>query len=153
VNRRHSIFDALWPPVVVLVAVIVVLQVGAGIMDKPYLLPTPMQVVRAIERRHQDLLASLWTTAEASLIGFACSVVAGIGIGIALSASGFFPDGTDRGDRPAADDLVRAGIARGFDLRVYRVGFPGDREHSHRHALDRPGAGRPLSALWRERLG
>jgi NitT/TauT family transport system permease protein len=87
-SRRHSIVDALWPPVVVFIAAIVLLQLIAEMIAKPYLLPMPKAVVQVIADRHADLLASLWTTAEASLIGFACSAVVGVEIGMILSASG-----------------------------------------------------------------
>jgi NitT/TauT family transport system permease protein len=87
-RRQHSIIDALWPPLVVLVAAVVALQLAAEWMGKPFLLPTPGAIMRVIGNRHRDLLASLWTTAEASLIGFGCSVFAGVGMGMILSGSG-----------------------------------------------------------------
>jgi NitT/TauT family transport system permease protein len=73
---------------VVLIAAIFVLELAAKMLNKPFLLPTPGGVAHVIVARRSDLLASLWTTAEAALIGFAFSSVGGVAIGIVLSASG-----------------------------------------------------------------
>ena len=70
-----------------LIAAIVALHVWAGILNKPFLLPTPGAVARITIDRRGDLLASLWTTTEAALIGFLASALGGIAAGVALSAS------------------------------------------------------------------
>jgi NitT/TauT family transport system permease protein len=87
VKKRHSIFASLWPPLVVLVAAIVVMHIWAKVLDKPFLLPTPREVADIAVQRHEDLLASLWTTTKAALIGFFASGVCGIAVGMALAAS------------------------------------------------------------------
>jgi NitT/TauT family transport system permease protein len=52
-----------------------------------YLLPRPSAVFEALLADRSDLLASLWTTAEAALIGFAASIMVGVLAAVALSAS------------------------------------------------------------------
>jgi NitT/TauT family transport system permease protein len=84
---KGSIFGAIWPPVVVFIAAVLALHVGASALNEPFLLPTPGAVARAMILRRSDLLASLWTTAEAALIGFFASGVLGVGAGMILSAS------------------------------------------------------------------
>ena len=83
----RTAFASLWPPALVLIAAIVALHVWAGILNKPFLLPTPGAVARITIDRRGDLLASLWTTTEAALIGFLASALGGIAAGVALSAS------------------------------------------------------------------
>jgi NitT/TauT family transport system permease protein len=89
-KSARMIFASLWPPAVVLVLAIVAMHVWAGILNKPFLLPTPGAVARITIDRRGDLLASLWTTTEAALIGFICSAIGGIVAGVALSGSPLF---------------------------------------------------------------
>ena len=94
-------------------------------------------VARITIDRRGDLLASLWTTTEAALIGFICSAdrrncggrgafrLAAVSAGV-LSVYGLFSDGADRGHRAAADDLVRAGADGGgvvsrLSFRYFRL--------------------------------
>lgn len=84
---RRSIFATLWPPSLVFVAAIIVMDIWARMLNEPFLLPTPRSVVRIMIDRREDLLASLWTTTEAALIGFFASAVIGVAAGMILSAS------------------------------------------------------------------
>jgi NitT/TauT family transport system permease protein len=86
-KRPRSIFASLWPPIVVLIAAIVIVEIWASLLNKPFLLPTPGAVARVTVDRHAELLASLWTTTEAALIGFLGSAVCGIAVGMLLAAS------------------------------------------------------------------
>jgi NitT/TauT family transport system permease protein len=84
---RNSLFASLWPPLLVFIVAVVVMHVIAGALNQPFLLPRPSAVLRVIVDRHADLLASLWTTAQAALIGFFASMVAGAALGMLLAAS------------------------------------------------------------------
>lgn len=86
-KSRPTLFRSLWPPIVVLIIAIAGMYLAAKIVNAPYLLPRPDAVVRVIIKRRTTLLASLWTTTEASLIGFASSAIAGVAFGMILSAS------------------------------------------------------------------
>jgi NitT/TauT family transport system permease protein len=83
----RSILKSLWPPAVVLIAAIIIMHLWAEALNKPYLLPTPRAVAQITLDRHSDLLASLWTTTEAAMIGFFYSAVCGVAVGMALAAS------------------------------------------------------------------
>ena len=86
-KQRRNIFASLWPPAVVLIAVVIAMDIAARMLDEPFLLPTPIAVLRVMVERRTDLFASLLTTAEAALIGFFASAVAGMLIAMILSAS------------------------------------------------------------------
>lgn len=86
-KRGPSIFAQIWPPIVVLMVAVLALQIAAAILNEPFLLPRPAAVARVMIQRSDQLAASLWTTAEAALIGFFASAIAGVGIGMVLSAS------------------------------------------------------------------
>jgi NitT/TauT family transport system permease protein len=76
------------PPVIVLLASMVIAEVvirAFGIAE--YLLPRPTAVIKVFREQYPDLLRSLWTTAEAALIGFGCSAVFGLLIALFLSTS------------------------------------------------------------------
>jgi NitT/TauT family transport system permease protein len=83
----QKIIASLWPPALVLIAAIIILDIWAGILNKPFLLPSAGAVARATIDRRDDLLASLWTTTEAALIGFLFSALGGVAAGILLAAS------------------------------------------------------------------
>ena len=86
-KSRRSIFRAVWPPLVVFIVAVIALHFAAAMLNEPFLLPKPSEVADALIERRGDLLASLWTTTESALIGFFGSAVAGIAIGVILSAS------------------------------------------------------------------
>lgn len=84
------------PPLVVFVVTVTAIQIAALALNQPFVLPTPTDVGRALWNFHGELLSSLWTTAQASLIGFAASLVFGIISAIAMASSSlirraFFP--------------------------------------------------------------
>jgi NitT/TauT family transport system permease protein len=89
-KQRSPILRQLLPPIIVLIGAIIALDVAARMLGKPFLLPTPAQVLRAMILRRDDLLASLWTTAQAAVIGFAASALVGVLAAILLSASSLF---------------------------------------------------------------
>ena len=76
------------PPVVVLIVSVWVMQrVVIAFQVPKYLVPAPSAVWKVIIDQRADLLASLWTTAKAALIGFAASAILGIVIALLLSTS------------------------------------------------------------------
>jgi len=82
------IFRALLPPIAVLGLGITIWAIVVRVFGvRPLIFPSPLEVWRAFDERREDLLASLWSTAKAALIGFALSAVAGISIAILLSTS------------------------------------------------------------------
>jgi len=79
---------AVLPPVIVFVVGVVVAQKLLEWLKVPrYLLPKPSDVWHFIRENPGELLASLWKTAQAALLGFAASAIVGILIAIALSTS------------------------------------------------------------------
>src|SRR3989442_14332861 len=54
---------------------------------KSYLLPAPSAVLTAMIESRQELMAAMWQTSSAALLGFALSTLAGISIAVLLSSS------------------------------------------------------------------
>ncbi len=69
-----------------------------------------------------------------------------------LPVHDLLPDRAGGGDRADAGDLGGRGDPLGLDLRVHRVGLPGDRQHPHRPALHRPRPAGPVPPV-RRRAG
>ncbi|MBV8781600.1 MAG: ABC transporter permease [Phycisphaerae bacterium] len=96
-NRRRSTLAVLAPPIIVFIVALIALELIVQLGNiAPYILPPPSGVAITLVRRHADLLASLFATAEAALIGFTASAIIGITIAMALAASiwirrAFFP--------------------------------------------------------------
>jgi NitT/TauT family transport system permease protein len=86
-KARRTIFASLWPPAIVFVAAVLAMHLAASWLKEPFLLPHPSAVAKVMFDRRDELLASLWTTAEAALIGFCASVGVGVAMGMILSAS------------------------------------------------------------------
>ena len=86
-THARKILIALWPPALVLIAAIVVMGIWAKMLAEPFMLPTPQAVAQVMVERRGELLASLWTTTQAALIGFLASAISGVAVGMALSAS------------------------------------------------------------------
>ena len=82
------LFLVIFPPVLVFVMVACTLQLAIGWLQIPrYMLPLPNDVARTLITDRGDLLSAMWTTTEASLIGFAASIFFGISTAIILSSS------------------------------------------------------------------
>jgi NitT/TauT family transport system permease protein len=76
------------PPLIVLIAAALALEWYVRIRHTPaFIMPAPSAVLRTLVDRRLQLLSSLWTTAEAALIGFGASIVVGILAAIGLAAS------------------------------------------------------------------
>src|SRR4051794_22290755 len=83
--RRH----VGWVSPLVLIAVIVaVWQIAVRASDTPlWLLPAPSDVVQSLVEDRDILLPNALVTLSEVLIGFACAVVAGVGLGVAVYRS------------------------------------------------------------------
>jgi NitT/TauT family transport system permease protein len=86
-KARHGIFGLLLPPLLVLIGAVIAMEIAARMLNEPFMLPRPGAVLRVMVDQRAQLAASLWTTAEAALIGFFSSAVAGIALAMVLSAS------------------------------------------------------------------
>jgi NitT/TauT family transport system permease protein len=76
------------PPFVVFIAVAVALQVYVKAAHVPkYKMAAPTDVWHTLISERTDLTSALWTTTQATLIGFVASTIIGILIAIALAAS------------------------------------------------------------------
>ena len=76
------------PPAVVFVAVAAALEALVRLNDIPnYLLPRPSAVLATLANDRIVLLAALWTTAQAALLGFLASAFVGTLLAIGLAAS------------------------------------------------------------------
>jgi NitT/TauT family transport system permease protein len=80
--------ETVLPPVIVLVAVAAIIELVVRLGHVPaYTFPSTSAVILALVTHRQDLLASLWTTAQGALIGFAASAIFGIAGAIVLASS------------------------------------------------------------------
>jgi NitT/TauT family transport system permease protein len=77
------------PPVILLVVVVAAWHLAVVGWDiKPFLVPRPASVLRAVNENAKELLTAAGLTASAALSGFACSLVLGTLIACAFSQSG-----------------------------------------------------------------
>lgn len=86
---RPSTWGRIVPPALVLVGAAALLEayvVAAKV--PPYLLPRPTAVLATLRDDAALLLAALWGTAEAALLGFAFSAILGVLAAVVLSSSG-----------------------------------------------------------------
>lgn len=86
---RPSTWGRIVPPALVLVGAAALLEayvVAAKV--PPYLLPRPTAVLATLRDDAPLLLAALWGTAEAALLGFAFSAILGVLAAVVLSSSG-----------------------------------------------------------------
>lgn len=84
---RH-LLRQLWPPVLVLVVVVVIWQaLWAAAFWPEYKLPAPADVGAAIWRitENGDIFGFLWTSVHRAVIGFAIAVLAAIPLGLLIS--------------------------------------------------------------------
>ena len=84
----HRLVAAFGPPVAVLIVAVTVLELYVRWANTPiYLVPRPSQVLGTLSRESRYLLAALWRTTEAALLGFGASAVVGIAMAIVLASS------------------------------------------------------------------
>lgn len=87
-TRVRRIFTATWPPLLVLIAGTVLFELYVRWRDTPiYLVPRPSKVLSTLVDERAYLVAALWSTTKASLIGFVLSTVIGMGIAVVLASS------------------------------------------------------------------
>jgi NitT/TauT family transport system permease protein len=76
------------PPLGVLIAGVLLVELYVRWANTPiYLVPRPSAVLRTLTDERGYLVAALWSTAKAALLGFALSAVFGVAIAIALASS------------------------------------------------------------------
>ncbi|CAN5531134.1 ABC transporter permease [soil metagenome] len=81
-------FSLILPPLAVLVVLTAAAEVYVRVREVPkYLVPAPSAVAHAVAETHEELLAAVWQTTEAALVGFAASALVGIGLAVALSSA------------------------------------------------------------------
>lgn len=86
--KKNLWVQSILPPFAVFVAVALAAEAAVRIWSVPvYLLPRPSAVLASLITDRKDLFLSLWTTAQAALIGFAASTVIGVVTAVILSAS------------------------------------------------------------------
>jgi NitT/TauT family transport system permease protein len=85
-NRRGTILQTVAPPVIVLIIAVVAMEIAAQMLNEPFLLPRPTAVARVMVDHRADLAASLWTTTQATLIGFFASAILGVAVAMLLAA-------------------------------------------------------------------
>lgn len=79
---------SIWPPLLVLIAAMLLLELYVRWANTPiYLVPRPSKVVSTLVEEREYLVAALWSTTKAALIGFAASTVFGMAIAIVLASS------------------------------------------------------------------
>lgn len=86
----RRVFRASWPPVLVLVLIVLLAEVIVRATEVPaYLVPAPSAVLSALFESRREIWGSLLTTASAALLGFGLATVLGVGIAMVLSVSRF----------------------------------------------------------------
>lgn len=76
------------PPIAVLLVVAILAELYIRRANTPiYLVPRPSKVLGALSSQSDYLIAALWTTTKASLIGFALSAFLGVAMAIILASS------------------------------------------------------------------
>ena len=87
-SEAKRIRDRLVPPLVTFVVIVTFWEIAVRVLDIPrYLVPPPSAVMAAIGTDRTTLAASMTTTAEGALAGFALSAVLGTTSGLVLSLS------------------------------------------------------------------
>ena len=84
--RRFAV--SFGPPVVVLIAGMLLVELYVRWANTPiYLVPRPSKVLLTLNHERVYLLAALWTTTKAALVGFGASALSGVAIAIVLASS------------------------------------------------------------------
>lgn len=83
---QRNIFGSILPPAAVFIVAVAAMDIAARMLDEPFLLPRPGAVAQVMVDRRGELAASLWTTTQATLIGFFASAVAGVAVAMILAA-------------------------------------------------------------------
>jgi NitT/TauT family transport system permease protein len=86
--EKTRVRDLLVPPLVTFFAIVVLWELSVRVFAVPkFLVPPPSAVLAALVTDTPTLAASMATTAEGALAGFALSVLVGVGAGLVLSLS------------------------------------------------------------------
>lgn len=85
-TRAVAAVKHYWPTAALLVALVLLWQLAINVFNVPnYVVPSPSEIFRTLVDDWSDILASaLWTTMGEVVIGFAISVIAGVGIATIL---------------------------------------------------------------------
>ena len=87
-RSARRLVASIWPPVLVLILGMVLLELYVRWRNTPiYLVPRPSKVLSTLVDEREYLIAALWSTTKAALIGFLLSAVIGVAIAIALASS------------------------------------------------------------------
>lgn len=85
---RGTWFRSVFPPVAALVVLLALWEGLVRALGVPaFLLPPPSAVIASGVRDARELAASAWVTAEAALMGFGLSALAGVLVAVVLSSS------------------------------------------------------------------
>jgi NitT/TauT family transport system permease protein len=86
--RLRRLGAVVAPPVAVLIIGMLVLELYVRWANTPiYLVPRPSQVLGTLNTERGYLLAALWSTTKAALIGFGLSTLFGVAIAVVLASS------------------------------------------------------------------
>jgi ABC-type nitrate/sulfonate/bicarbonate transport system permease component len=78
----------VWPPLALCVLLLVAWQAAAVLLDvQEWLLPSPLQIVRAGWEAGPLLWPHIWQTARETVIGFGLALVVGLGLGMLIDYS------------------------------------------------------------------
>ncbi|MHB1317029.1 MAG: ABC transporter permease [Anaerolineae bacterium] len=80
--------NRLWPPLALCVLLLVVWQAAVAVLDiQEWLLPSPLQIVRAGWEARPLLGPHIWQTARETLMGFGLALAIGLGLGMLIDYS------------------------------------------------------------------
>jgi NitT/TauT family transport system permease protein len=86
--RLRRFAASFGPPIAVLILGMLLLELYVRWANTPiYLVPRPSKVLATLTEERGYLLAALWSTTKAALIGFALSVAFGVAIALVLATS------------------------------------------------------------------
>ena len=86
--RLRRLAATFGPPIAIAIVAMVVIELYVRARHTPiYLVPRPSKVLGSLADEHDYLVAALWTTTKATLIGFILSTVLGIAMALVLASS------------------------------------------------------------------
>ena len=84
-NQRQAVWAA---PLLLVAAIVCVWEIAVRVTNTPvWLLPAPSDVLRSLVEDRDILLPNAMVTFSEVLLGFACAVMAGVGLGVAVYRS------------------------------------------------------------------